>query len=390
VTRMRLADCVRQVTSIDIPEGPFVSLDDLDGGTGRLRPEVELAVREAPQTGAVSFTSGDVLFGKLRPYLRKSWLASHDGLASTELIVMRPISGLIEPRWLAYLAMSKPFLQWAVASSDGVKMPRTSWDKLRNLQFRLPRIHRQRQIADSLDLETQRIAALIDVKRRQGGLLVQRQVSLVSESVGCGEPVPIRYLTSLRTSGPRGWGELVGTTGDPFIRSGNLRRDAIALRTDNLSYVEAPVGDESERSRVKAGDVVVGITGANTGWVGIVPGDLAGGYVSQHVAILRPASVLSEWLAYSVFGHRSQSLLIASQYGGTKQQLGLDDLAEVEIMVPTVEEQRRLTESLSRHAGRTARVFDRLARQIGLLVERREALVTDGLEAFDAQDQTAA
>ena len=73
------------------------------------------------------------------------------------------------------------------------------------------------------------------------------------------------------------------------------------------------------RTRFLAADV--GITGANTGWTGLVRESLAGSYVSQHVAILRPAGVMPEWLAYSIASDRCQRMLMESQYGGTKTQL---------------------------------------------------------------------
>lgn len=126
---------------------PFVALEHLESGTGRLVSDVELPERTAPDTGAASVEPGDVLFGKLRPYLAKTWLADRPVFASTELLCLRPRAG-VDSRWLAYLVASNPVVEWAVATSDGTKMPRTSWEKLAEYRIGIPPIAEQRAIAD--------------------------------------------------------------------------------------------------------------------------------------------------------------------------------------------------------------------------------------------------
>ncbi len=103
---------------------------------------------------------------------------------------------------------------------------------------------------------------------------------------------------------------------------------------------------------------------------------MAGGYVSQHVSILRPHGLEPEWLAYSLFARRTQEALLAGQYGGTKQQLGLDDLAEVDIFLPAQADRQRLLDQLRTSRRGTEAASARLARQVKLLVEHRQALIT--------------
>lgn len=186
-----------------------------------------------------------------------------------------------------------------VATSDGTKMPRTSWEKLAEFRLNLPTIEEQRAMADYLDIETARIDALIDKKQRMLKLLEERFRAMISDATREGEPLALRRVIVLCTTGPRGWGERVAESGEPFVRSANLRRDDIELQTDVLAFVVPPVSQEATRSRTRLGDVLIGVTGANTGWVGIVRDDFANGYVSQHVAILRPDKrLLAEWLGY--------------------------------------------------------------------------------------------
>lgn len=249
-------------------------------------------------------------------------------------------------------------------------------EKLSALPVPWPEKDHQRAIADYLDAETARIDALIAKKRRLVNLVAERFRAFVTSITGVGDHVRVRHITTVRTSGPRGWADLAGESGAPFIRSANLRRESIALRSEDLLYVDPPESQEAGRSRVEAGDVVIGITGANTGWVGLVGPDMAGGFVSQHVALLRPAGIEPAWLAYALFSSRSQDQLLGGQYGGTKQQLGLEDLAELHVAVPSREEQRAGVARVAKSWNATSRSIERLNRQITLLLEHRQSLIT--------------
>jgi type I restriction enzyme S subunit len=311
----------------------------------------------------------------LRPYLAKSWRADRSGLCSTELIVMRPRPA-VDDHWLGYLVQTDLLVQWATATSEGVKMPRTSWEKLRLLEIDLPSLDTQRAIAAYLDAETARIDAVVNVRRRTSLLVEEHRKARISYFVSTGRPVRVKHAISLCTSGPRGWGDLAGDSGSPFIRSANLSRSSIEINNGGLMFVEPPLSDEADRSRVACGDVLAGITGANTGWIGLVRPEHAGGFVSQHVAILRPDGVEPEWLAYSLVSDRAQQALLSRQYGGTKTQLGLEDLRELEINVPARGKQLALVAELRNVEETVLATQAKIGRQIDLLLERRQALIT--------------
>jgi type I restriction enzyme S subunit len=87
------------------------------------------------QSAKYSFRPGDVLYGKLRPYLDKAVLASDSGICTTELLVLRPRAG-VDPRFLVSVVHSPEFVAHAVAGTTGSQHPRTSWNHIRD--FRLP------------------------------------------------------------------------------------------------------------------------------------------------------------------------------------------------------------------------------------------------------------
>lgn len=320
---------------------------------------------------------GDIVFNKLRTWQGGLGVSAHQGIVSPAYFVCRPVAGYV-PRFLHYLLRSTPYRQELARISKWMPPSQfdIGWEQLRLLPVLAPCLDEQRAIADYLDAETARIDAIIDRRRRMLDLLTARYRRIISDHTAIGRPVQVRRVVSLCTSGPRGWSEMVAASGSTFIRSANLTRDGIELRTDNLVKVDVPHTAESLRSCTAEDDVLVGITGANAGWAGLVRPAHAGGYVSQHVAMLRPRDVIPKWLAYSIFSHRSQEQLLGSQYGGTKTQLGLADLNNLEISLPERLEQSRLVEDIELAGRQTATAKEVLARQIALLTERRQALIT--------------
>lgn len=95
------------------------------------------ATADKAASNKIAFRNGDILFGKIRPYFHKVALATMDGIASTDAIVMRPrqpeLSGLA-----LQTVFSDRFVEAATASSTGSKMPRADWNVMRNYGVPIP------------------------------------------------------------------------------------------------------------------------------------------------------------------------------------------------------------------------------------------------------------
>ncbi len=134
-----------------------------------------------PDAVANEFVPGDVLFGKLRPYLAKSLAPDFHGRCSGELLVLRPKT--LEPRFLHYWFLSDETISAVSASTYGAKMPRADWEFIGNLEIPTPPLPLQRRIAAYLDLETARIDALVAEKEALLRLLEEKRASLISHAV---------------------------------------------------------------------------------------------------------------------------------------------------------------------------------------------------------------
>ena len=104
------------------------------------------------------FSRNMVLFGKLRPYLRKVHVAQFDGIASTEIIPFQCTADIL-PEYLAHFMRSDFFINLAVDNCSGSRMPRVTTRFLQTLAFiPLPPLPEQRRIADKLDALSGKIA----------------------------------------------------------------------------------------------------------------------------------------------------------------------------------------------------------------------------------------
>jgi len=123
---------------------PYVGLEHIEQNTGRL-----LAFGSSDNISSAKnvFESGDVLFGKLRPNLRKYWKADRSGICSTDILVLKCQRGLIED-FLFAIVQSEPFLSFAENDAAGTKMPRTSWKRLETIECAIPPLNEQHRIAE--------------------------------------------------------------------------------------------------------------------------------------------------------------------------------------------------------------------------------------------------
>ena len=162
---------------------PYVGLEHLAQGMPTI-----LGWFESNQTSSAKtvFRAGDVLFGKLRPKLRKAALAPFDGVCSTDIVPLYCRGEDLKERYLLQLVHSYPFRRHAIATASGTKMPRTSWKELREFTFRLP----------SLDEQCETVAVLSsvdDVVARSGAAM--RGLSVVKRAL-----MPVLLTGELRVT----------------------------------------------------------------------------------------------------------------------------------------------------------------------------------------------
>lgn len=133
---------------------PYVGLKHVESQTMRL---LDYAPASGMKSSSVRFNKGDVLYGKMRPYLNKVWLAEFDGLCSAEFLVF-PKSAAFDNRFFAYRLNAQDFVNFANQQVSGER-PRVDFDKLAKFEIVLAPKREQERIVAKLDELHKRIEA---------------------------------------------------------------------------------------------------------------------------------------------------------------------------------------------------------------------------------------
>lgn len=266
---------------------PYVGMEHLLPGS----PDIpEWGNSNETTSSKTRILPGDVLFGKLRPYLRKVAVADREGVCSTEIIVLRPRGGAVTPRFLYYLCASAEVLAHAVDLSAGTRMPRISPPGLLQAPVHVPPIREQRRIADlleSLDATIrQSHEALARARVTRRALLEDLHRTSLAAAVAV---TPLRDLAAV-VSGVS-WAKSDERTGVapepvPALRVANMRETGVDI-TD-LRYITP--SREALRKAIRCPSVMLVRTNTveRVGNAQLVPAAAAGFVYSSFLILVTP------------------------------------------------------------------------------------------------------
>ncbi len=153
---------------------PYIGMENIESKTGRY-----IKTKSETEGLANQFRTGNILFGKLRPYLAKVYLAEFDGICSTEFLVYESSN----PKYFSKLLLSDTFIQVVDASTYGAKMPRASADFIGNLDIPIPPENEQNVIVKQVETETQKIDKAISLQEKQIEKLKEYKQVLIDSAV---------------------------------------------------------------------------------------------------------------------------------------------------------------------------------------------------------------
>ncbi|WDL78785.1 restriction endonuclease subunit S [Helicobacter winghamensis] len=156
-----------------------VGLENIESQTGKYISTNEVVFEDS----GIYFYKNDILFGKLRPYLAKVFLADREGVCVSEFLVLTPKKQC--GNFLKFLMLSPLFISVIDGSTYGSKMPRASWEFIGNLKIPLPPLHEQKEIAEFLDSKVAQIDSVIEKTKKQIELIKEYKNTLINEAV-CG------------------------------------------------------------------------------------------------------------------------------------------------------------------------------------------------------------
>lgn len=194
------------------------------------------------------------------------------------------------------------------------------------------------------------------------------------------ESYPLKTLVTKVGSGstPRGGSEAYKTTGTPLIRSMNVV--FFGFKRTGLAYIDDDQAALLDNAVVKAGDVLLNITGASIGRVTLAPTEFDGARVNQHVCIIRPNAALNaRFLNAYLSSPALQDQIWADNFGVTRQALTKQQILDFEMTVPPLAEQQRIANQLDILLARVQACNDRFDAIPTLLKRFRQKVVEKAL-----------
>lgn len=156
-----------------------IALENIESKTGRILP---LNENSFEGIGTI-FKSGDVLFGKLRPYLAKVVSPNFEGSCVNEILVLSPNQKDWIPQYLKYRMLAGDFISIVDNSTYGAKMPRASWSFIGGLKLSKPDKKEQQLIVEFIEKEINLINKTINTVQQEIALVEEYKTALIAEAV---------------------------------------------------------------------------------------------------------------------------------------------------------------------------------------------------------------
>jgi type I restriction enzyme S subunit len=269
-----------------------------------------------------------------------------------------------------------------------------AWSEFRSIEVPLPELEEQRRIADFLDAETARVGDISARRSRYAAMLMERLDRIWSDAIFGVMPandwVSLRRYVVAITDGPFGsslTSDHYVDRGARVIRLGNIGR--AAFRQDDEAYISAEYFAKLRRHEARPGDLVIAGLGDENQPLGracVVPEGVTPAIVKADCFRLRlDRRVDHEYAAWALSSPAVSNQVALLARGATRSRMNLTVARQIRIPVPAVKVQREIVARLARAHADTSRIVDSCSRQLRLLSERRQALITAAATGeFDA------
>ena len=162
----------------------FVGLEHLESGTGRRVGE--LTVDLATLTGRKpKFCRDDIVYGYLRPYLNKVWVAEFDGICSVDQYVYAVDTSRVIPGFVAWFMRSPAYLSQASVKAGPGQLPRIRTDEVADVVIELPPIRVQEEVVRAIEQQlttVQKARAAADAQREAASRLALVRLQALFET----------------------------------------------------------------------------------------------------------------------------------------------------------------------------------------------------------------
>jgi len=310
------------------------------------------------------FYIGDVLYGKLRPYLDKAVLAPWEGMCSTDILVLMANKQKSLAEFIVYILHTNYFLAHAISTTSGTNHPRTSWKAISSFEFSLPSLPEQKKIAAVLSCvqeAKEKTEAVINATR-------ELKKSLMKHLFTCG-PVPVNEAENVPLKEteiglvPEEWGmvrlgDIIRKTEqrDPrrtpawrfkYIDVSSINR--ATLKIEDYKLYKGENAPSRAKKIVRQGDTIFATVRPTLKRITIIDNTFDGEICSTAFCVLRANGNLAIplYLFYAVGRHTVIDGLGKIQRGASYPAVTDSDVKNQKISLPPLPTQQKIADILS-------------------------------------------
>ena len=366
-----------------------IGLENIESFTGRYVDTETMFDSEGVQVRV-----GDIVYGKLRPYLCKVWLASFDCNAVGDFYIFR-CKDEENTKYIHLLFLSHGFTGITNASTYGSRMPRVSSSFILSLNFPLPPLAEQRAIVSYLDGKVGQIDTYIAKQTQQIELLKELKQAVIANAVTKGIANDNNHHTKLKQSGISWIGEIpehweVKRAKNMFIRMGRevreedevitcFRDGQVTLRKNRRIDGFTESLKEIGYQGIRRGDLVIHQMDAFAGSIGVSDSDGKGTPV--YICLQPKGDCSNNYYAY-LLREMARTGFIKSLYRGIRERSSdfrYETFAKLFLPIPPLSEQRAIVSYIEAQTANIDKLIDAYQQQVERIKEYKQRLISDAV-----------
>jgi len=372
----------------------YVALEHVESWTGRLRHAGSDVTFDSQ---VKRFRSGDVLFGKLRPYLAKVTRPRSGGVCVGEFFVLRPRDSSLATPYVEQVLRSKPIIDAINSSTFGAKMPRADWQFVGGMSVPRPPVPEQAAIVRFLDHADRRIRRYIRAKQKLIKLLEEQKRAIIHRAVTRGldpnvrlKPSGVEWLgdvpenwevrsftrCAIERADYRGAIPTKTESGVFLVTARNVRKGRIDYEVSKEFVAANEYEDIMRRGLPRLGDLLLTME-APLGNAALV--DREDVAFAQRVVRFRFAltEFVPQFVLHAVLSPYFQNQLLRRGTGSTALGIKASKLPQLQLLCPPLVEQTAIVERIGEEQAPVESAAPRAQREISLLREYRTRLIAD-------------
>ena len=279
---------------------------------------------------------GDILLGKRNAYLRRAAIAPHDGLFSAHGMVLKPKENVVNKDFFALFIASDYFFDAAIQISVGSLSPTINWKDLKDLEFDLPPLKKQEELAKVLWSIKNTINSY-KVLISKGEELVKAKFTEMFVNNGYNEQ-EIQEVCDVFCDGDWIESKDQSESGYWLVQTGNVGEGVFKPKADKKHFITQETFERLNCTEVKEGDILISRLPDPVGRACILPKTEEKCITAVDCTIVRLKPIIKNdyFIAFSTLDNYYSQLPVT---GSTRKRVSRRNLARIKIPVAPICEQ---------------------------------------------------